>query len=126
MHEYDVTLKSVLRRSSGTVLRKLTGLSVKRWHNVELPAVQNRRVDMLGETADGTLLHIELQSTNRQNMALRMLGYSLAIHRQFRRFPEQLVLYVREPPLRMKDRISDPDWISAAACWTSGSWMVMT
>src|SRR6185437_2284940 len=53
MHEYDVTLKSVLQRSSGTVLRRLTGLSVKRWHNVELPAVQNRRVDMLGETANG-------------------------------------------------------------------------
>jgi hypothetical protein len=39
-------------------------------------------------------LHIELQSTNQRDMTLRMPGYSLAIHRQFRRFPEQMVLYV--------------------------------
>jgi len=108
MHEYDITLKSVLRRLTGSVLRELTGFTVTRWHNVELPAVQNRRADMLGETADGTLVHIELQSTNQAGMALRMLEYAAAIHRQFGRFPEQMVLYVGEAPLKMKSQLAGP------------------
>ena len=108
MHEYDIALKSVLRRLTGTVLRDLTGFTVTRWHNVELPAVQNRRADMLGETADGTLVHIELQSTNQAGMALRMLEYATAIHRQFGRFPRQVVLYVGGAPLRMRGKIKSP------------------
>jgi hypothetical protein len=105
MHEYDIALKSVLRRLSGSVLRELTGFTVARWHNTELPVVQNRRVDMLGETADGTLVHIELQSTNQSGMALRMLEYAAAIHRQYGRFPEQVVLYVGHARLRMKGEL---------------------
>jgi predicted transposase YdaD len=90
------------------VLRELTGFNVARWHGTELPAVQNRRVDMLGETTNGTLIHIELQSTNHSGMALRMLEYALAIHRQFGRFPEQVVLYVGAARLRMKGAIQGP------------------
>jgi len=108
MHDYDIALKSLLRRLTGSVLRDLTGFTVTRWHNNELPAVQSRRADMLGETADGTLVHIELQSTNQAGMALRMLEYAVAIHRQFRRFPQQLVLYVGRAPLRMKSSIGGP------------------
>ena len=109
MHEYDIILKNVLRRLSGGVLRELTGFAVARWHNVELPAVQNRRADMLGETADGTLVHIELQSANQSGMALRMLEYAVAIHRRFGRFPRQVVLYVGQAPLRMPRRLTGPD-----------------
>jgi hypothetical protein len=108
MHEYDIALKSILMRLNGSVLTELTGFAVERWHNVELPAVQNRRVDMLGQTADGRLLHIELQSTNDNDMALRMLEYATAIHRIFQRFPDQIVLYVGYAPLRMKCRIEGP------------------
>jgi len=108
MHEYDIALKSVLRGLTGSVMRELTGFTVARWHNVELPAVQNRRADMLGETADGTLVHIELQSTNQSGMTLRMLEYAVAIHRRFHRFPRQVALYVGEAPLRMKCRIAGP------------------
>ena len=106
LHEYDITLKNVLRRLTGTVLRDLTGFAVTRWHNTELPEVQNRRLDMLGETADGTLVHIELQSTNQAGMPLRMLEYAAAIFRQFGRFPEQIVLYVGAAKLRMRGRLS--------------------
>jgi hypothetical protein len=106
MHEYDVTLKSVLRRLTGTVLRDLTGFAVTRWHNTELPEVQNRRLDMLGETAAGTLVHIELQSHNQAGMPLRMLEYATSIYRQFGRFPEQVVLYVGAAQLRMNGELA--------------------
>src|ERR1035438_3958932 len=108
MHEYDVTLKSVLTRVAGSALARLTGFTVTQWHNAELPAVRNRRADLLGETAEGRLVHIELQSTNQAHMAVRMLEYSLAIRRKFRRFPEQIVLYVGNAPLRMKGRLRSP------------------
>jgi predicted transposase YdaD len=102
VHEYDIALKSVLRRLDGKALAAVTGFAIERWHNVELPEVRSPRVDMLGETHDGHLVHIELQSTNDADMALRMAEYLLAIFRKFRWFPSQLVLYVGEGPLRME------------------------
>ena len=48
MHEYDITLKSVLRRLPGSLFAELTGFAFVRWHNVELPDVRSLRVDMLG------------------------------------------------------------------------------
>jgi predicted transposase YdaD len=105
VHEYDIALKSVIRRLSGSALKALTGFAIERWHNVEFSEVRTLRVDMVGETADGSLVQIELQSTNDSDMPLRMAEYSLAIYRQFRRFPEQLVLYVGRAPLAMAGKL---------------------
>jgi len=108
MHEYDIALKSILTRREGTILARLTGLEVAVWHNIELPEVRGRHADLLGETRDKTLVHVELQSTNDPRMAARMLEYAVGIHRAFDRFPEQLVLYVGEAPLRMTRAVSGP------------------
>jgi len=107
MHEYDIAMKTFLHQAPET-LRAITGMDVDRWHNVEMPEVRNRRVDLLGESADGRLVHIELQSTNDSTMALRMMEYCAAIYRQFGRFPEQVVLYVGEAPLRMENSFTGP------------------
>ena len=93
MGEYDIALKAVLR-GSDRVFAELNSGAIARWHNVELPEVRSLRVDMLGETSAGGLVHIELQSQNDATMALRMLEYCAAIYRQFGRFPHQIVLYV--------------------------------
>jgi hypothetical protein len=63
VHEYDIALKSVIRRLSGSALEAITGFAIERWHNVEFPEVRVLRVDMVGETADGRLVQVELQST---------------------------------------------------------------
>jgi predicted transposase YdaD len=81
-------------------MRELAG-DVARWVNVELPELQNTRVDLLGETSDSHLIHIELQSRNDPKMALRMAEYCLRVYRLFDRFPRQIVLYVGSEPLRM-------------------------
>ena len=81
MQEYDVVLKLLLRGSAKVVLDELAGTTIARWLNVELPEVVNRRVDLLGETADGALIQIELQSSADNTIALRMAEYSLAIYR---------------------------------------------
>lgn len=101
MHEYDTILKRLLMRFSPAAAAQLTGFEVRRWLNVELPEVRTLRVDLLGETPGGELFHIELQSTNDSAMARRMLEYALAIYSQYRRRPEQLVLYTGEAPMRM-------------------------
>jgi len=106
MGEYDVALKSVIRRMGRPSLRALTDLSIDRWHNVELPEVRDLRLDLLGETAEQQLVHIELQSTNESRMALRMLEYATAVCRQFDRFPEQIVLYFGSEPARMGTRLA--------------------
>jgi len=41
-------------------------------------------------------------------MAVRMLEYSVAIRRRFKRFPEQIVLYVGNARLRMKPLLEGP------------------
>lgn len=106
MHEYDIALKTLLMRPDGVVLARLTGASIERWHNVELPEVRNLRVDLLGETASGDLVHIELQRANDPAMIWRMAEYAFSIKRRFGRWPSQFVLYVGQPPLRMPARVS--------------------
>jgi len=89
MFEYDATLKLSLRGSAAATIQALSGLTIDRWLNVEVPNVESLRVDLLGESADGTLLHIELQSSNQPSMARRMLEYGVAIMRRYDRYPEQ-------------------------------------
>lgn len=107
MHEYDIAFKLTLQQVDLTI-RELTGAAIAKWLNVELPEVQSTRVDLLGETATGDLVHIELQSSNDTTMPLRMAEYGLRVLRQFGRFPQQLVVYVGEPPMRMGTELRGP------------------
>jgi len=68
MLDYDATLKVLLQCPSGVAMRELSGAAVAKWLNIELPKVQNLRVDMVGETADGELIQMELQSGNDREM----------------------------------------------------------
>jgi hypothetical protein len=109
MQEYDVALKLLLRGSAKLMMRELTGTAVENWLDVELPKVQNPRVDLLGETVEGSLVHLELQSSNEAIMPLRMAEYCLSIFRLFGNFPRQLLLYVGEAPLRMDSELRGAD-----------------
>jgi predicted transposase YdaD len=108
MHEYDTTLKLLLQGRAEQSLRQLTGVAIARWLNVELPEIGNRRVDLLGETADGGLIHIELQSQNDGAMPLRMAEYCLRIYRRLQKLPRQIVLYVGREPLGMAVELVGP------------------
>jgi hypothetical protein len=109
MNEYDATLKSILTRPGSCLLEQLTGSSSLRWLNVEMPRVNSRRVDLLGQVPGGDLVHIELQSRNEKDFPLRMAEYLFGIRRRFGKLPRQVALYVGEAPLRMKDCIEGPD-----------------
>ena len=84
MREYDAALKLLLQTLASSVLRRVTGgMQVTRWLKIEFSQVQTRRVDLLGVTATGDLIHIEMQSSNDSRKAHRMEEYALAIYRQF-------------------------------------------
>jgi len=109
MQEYDVALKRILTRPGSGLLAALTGEAQLRWLNVEMPAVRNLRMDLLGESIDGDLSQIELQSRNEKPFALRMGEYLFGAGRKYGRLPRQIVLYVGEAPLRMKSSVEGPD-----------------
>jgi hypothetical protein len=99
----------LLQGSASRTLRELTGTAIAKWLDVELPKVQNLRLDLLGETVDGGLIHLELQSGNDPAMPLRMIEYCLGVRRVFGRFPRQILLYVGEAPLHMEAELHGPD-----------------
>jgi hypothetical protein len=109
MQEYDVALKLLLQGPARLTMRELTSTVVEKWLDVELPKVQNLRLDLLGEAADGSLVHIELQSGNDVTRPLRMAEYCLGVFRLLRKFPRQILLYVGEAPLRMDSELRGPD-----------------
>jgi len=101
MQEYDVALKLLLQSPARYTIAATTGSVVAEWLDVELPKLQNLRLDLLGATGEGELIHLELQSTNDSRMALRMAEYCLGVYRVYGRFPRQVLLYVGEAALRM-------------------------
>ena len=109
MQEYDVTLKLLLRHLSEEAMRDLAGSTVGTWLETELPTVQNLRMDSLGESVDGSLVHLELQSTNDPAMPIRMARYALEVFRKFKRFPRQTMVYVGEGPFHMENELRGPD-----------------
>jgi hypothetical protein len=106
MQEYDVALKVLLQGQARRTISELTGSGIARWLDVELPKVQNLRLDLLGGTVADDLIHLELQSGNDAGMPLRMAEYCLGVYRLFGRFPRQVLLYVGEAPLRMATKLS--------------------
>jgi hypothetical protein len=109
MQEYDVALKLLLQGSATITMRELTGTAIAKWLDVELPKVQNLRLDLLGQTVDGDLIHLELQSSNDAAMPFRMIEYCLGVKRLFGQFPRQVLLYVGEAPMRMESELHGPD-----------------
>lgn len=109
MYEYDVALKLLLQGPANLIMTALAGGPVRRWLNVELPEIRNTRVDLLGETAGGGLVHIELQSGNDPAMALRMAEYCLRVYRSTGRLPKQILLYVGRERPRMMTELSGAD-----------------
>jgi hypothetical protein len=105
---FDVSLKLLFRRSSGLVARAIFGGPVEEWLNVELPKIENPRVDLLARGTDGTLRHLELESHNNGKMGRRVAEYYLAFHRRLDKHVEMVVLYIGKEPLRMEGVFKTP------------------
>ncbi|MBI4908546.1 MAG: hypothetical protein HY820_33310, partial [Acidobacteria bacterium] len=87
-------MKLLFRRSNGVAIHRLVGEKVVEWLNVELPKVSNPRVDMLGRTESGALVHLEMQSRNEDRMEVRELDYYSGFFRLFNQHVRQVMLYI--------------------------------
>jgi len=103
----DSLIKLLIQGSGGEPFGQLKLGKVNAVLNVDLPRTQDRRVDLVYRSVSGRLVHIEVQSTNDPLMPLRMAEYGLAVTRAYGQYPEQLVLYVGNEPLRMKSEFRE-------------------
>ncbi len=106
--DFDGALKEMFQLDQPSVLDRLTrGVKVKAFLNVELPRVQERRVDLVVLLEDETILHVEIQSTNDGSIVYRMITYYALIKQTYRRPVRQVILYVGEDRMKMPDRLEE-------------------
>jgi predicted transposase YdaD len=67
--------------------------------------MRQRRADLVLDMADGSILNIEFQSENDDDMPYRMAMYAVMIGKRYRRSIRQIVLYVGQERLRMDDSL---------------------
>jgi len=106
--QFDVSLKSLFRRSPGVMSRILFGGPVAEWLNIEQPDVRNLRVDILVRGTDAGLRHVEFQTKNDPEIGLRELDYYVGFQRLLKEHVEQIVLYAGREPLTMKPVFESP------------------
>ncbi len=106
MGKIDITLRDIIQEIPPKFVQLLSGKNAKKLLDTSLPEVKERRADFLVELEDSSIFHLELQTQNDKNMPFRMLEYFILISSKYpNRKIKQMVLYVGEKPLKMKDRI---------------------
>ena len=106
MGKIDITLRDIIQGIPPKFVQILSGKNAKKLLDTSLPEVKERRADFLVELEDGSIFHLELQTQNDKNMPFRMLEYFVLISSKYpNRKIKQMVLYVGEKPLNMKDSI---------------------
>ena len=104
--KYDLVVKDLFQRDHPSLLDQLTsGVAMREILSVELARVEERRADLVLSLADGTILHIEFQSSNDKDMPYREGIYCLLLGQKYRRRVRQVVLYVGSAKMRMDDHI---------------------
>ena len=100
---FDGTVKEMLQRELPGLVGELTGgLRIREFLNVEFPRVLERRVDLLLLLEDESILHLEIQSVNDEEMHFRMATYYYLVKRIHpQRAIRQVVLYIGQDALAM-------------------------
>ncbi|MBF0343238.1 MAG: hypothetical protein HQL06_03320 [Nitrospirae bacterium] len=110
MHQtYDVLLKDIIKDVPPVFLKILTGYETGKFLDIQLSDVQFRQPDLLVEVEDGSIVHIEIQSTNDKSITSRMYEYSALINRQFNRLPKQTLLYIGDKDINTVNRLNSED-----------------
>lgn len=104
---YDAILKDLFKKMPSKLLKILTGYSQGKPLDTQFREVKRREADMLLELPNGEIFHLELQSSNDNDISRRMLDYYATIWKAYNKRPKQLVLYVGSKPMNMADNIND-------------------
>lgn len=107
---FDITLKDILSAKPKRLFKLLTGSEEAEVLDVEFAETKLRKPDVVLQLQNGSIYHIELQSTNDKDMPLRMLEYRLHLMKQFEgKVIKQKVLYIGQPQLTMQSSIVSED-----------------
>ncbi len=109
MGKYDITFKEIFFSGIDppkNFFQHIIGIPLVKPLPTNLPSVKESVVDFLGEMADGSILHLEVQSTNDPDMHLRMHRYFCLINEKY---PDReiipFVLYVANKRMNMTTEI---------------------
>lgn len=109
---YDATLKKLFRRPPDRLLAYALGAPVviRRALPTEQIVIEKVHPDLLLETEDGRILHVELQGYPKGNFACRNLIYYALVLRDYNRPPKQIVFWVGDGKVGVQDGLShEPD-----------------
>jgi len=102
---YDRTLRDLLQGLPSTFVKLITGKKAIKMLDSRFPSVEEKEADLIVELEDNEIYHIEVQTTNDPNMPLRMLYYAIAIYKTHNKFPKQIVLYIGENNINIKNSL---------------------
>ena len=108
---YDRSLRELFGEIPKTLIKLLVNKDIKEVLDISFPKVKEQKVDLLTKLEDDSLFHLEIQSVYDENMPVRMLQYFLLIYEKYKDFPKQLVLYVGEKKLKIKNHIKTKDLV---------------
>ncbi|MBF0536461.1 MAG: hypothetical protein HQK90_15815 [Nitrospirae bacterium] len=90
-------------------MKILTGFDTAKFLDVQFPDIRYSQPDLLVELPDDTLFHVEMQSNNDKDMDCRELEYLHLIYCDYRKPVHQVVLYVGDGKVNMRNEIKMPD-----------------
>ena len=104
---YDKTLRDIVQGIPQRFIKILTGKKAIELLDPSFPKVEERKADLVVRLENDEIFHLEVQSTDDRNMPNRMLRYASMIYELYERFPKQLVLYIGEKEIKLKEGIKD-------------------
>jgi len=107
--DIDITIKDIiLPLLESKLMRDIIGIKYKRELDSVFTTTKERRVDLLLESEDGSILHIEFQTTNDRTMLYRMFEYYSLIKMEYKeKTIHQKLIYLGEDKCNMKNTLKD-------------------
>jgi predicted transposase/invertase (TIGR01784 family) len=110
--KFDLSLKSALVGLEKSFIKAFLNIEVNDVEelNVEFPKIEEKEADYLFkaklQNTKEIIVHIEFQATNHKDMHFRMLRYLTEIYKKYKLPILQLVLYIGDDKMSMKNEIS--------------------
>lgn len=103
---YDAVVKDLFQKDRPSLLDLLTGnRQVREFLNPEFAVVEKRIADLLILLDDRSILHLDFQSSNDDQMPYRAGIYALMAAQKYRCPVQQVVLYLGKEKLSMADSL---------------------
>jgi hypothetical protein len=107
--DIDITIKNIiLPLLESKLMKDIMGIKYKRELDSVFKTTKERRVDLLLELEDDSILHIEFQTTNDNTMLYRMFEYYSLIKMEYKeKTIHQKLIYLGEDKCNMKNTLKD-------------------